>query len=254
MTGAPHESLPQPLPPAGDAVPAGTVPGGAAHPALAVVRAPAQVTSAVLVLHGGRAVDPSPARARHLASLRMRPFLRALARGLPPDGVLLGRVRYRRRGWNEDAADPLRDTLAALDELVRRHGHDVRVVLVGHSMGGRAALRAAGHPAVHAVVALAPWCPPGEPVRQLAGVKVLFAHGDQDRVTDPAASLGMALKARADGGETAALVLDGAGHAMLARASVWHRTTTGTVRGLLGLAPLPDVVRAAFGAPAALHL
>ncbi|WP_438949092.1 LLM class flavin-dependent oxidoreductase, partial [Streptomyces harbinensis] len=33
----------------------------------------------------------------------------------------------------------------------------VPVVLVGHSMGGRAALRAAGHPAVTGVVALAPW-------------------------------------------------------------------------------------------------
>jgi rhodanese-related sulfurtransferase len=39
----------------------------------------------------------------------------------------------------------------------------VEVVLVGHSMGRRAALRAGGDPQVAAVCALAPWTPPSTP-------------------------------------------------------------------------------------------
>ena len=55
--------------------------------------------------------------------------------------------------------------------------------------GRAAALRAAGHPSVVSVVALAPWCPPAEPVNQLEGRTVVIAHGERDRITDPARSL-----------------------------------------------------------------
>ncbi|WP_420712490.1 alpha/beta hydrolase, partial [Streptomyces sp. SPB78] len=91
--------------------------------------------------------------------------------------------------------------MLALDALAARDG-DRPVVLLGHSMGGRAALRAAGHPTVRGIVALAPWCPEGEPVAQLAGRELVILHGDQDRVTSPDASWRLLARAREerDGG------------------------------------------------------
>jgi pimeloyl-ACP methyl ester carboxylesterase len=72
----------------------------------------------------------------------------------------------------------------ALDEVRRRHPR-ARVVFIGHSMGGRTALRCAGDPSVVGVCALAPWIEPGEPSAHLAGRTVLIAHSDRDRITDP---------------------------------------------------------------------
>ncbi|WP_073765674.1 alpha/beta fold hydrolase [Streptomyces sp. CB02923] len=97
----------------------------------------------------------------------MKPFVRATATALPDDGVLLAEARYRLRGWNGPAADALYDTRQALRELAEDFG-DVPVVLVAHSMGGRAALRAADLPQVCAVLALAPcaataWPPSFQP-------------------------------------------------------------------------------------------
>ena len=67
-------------------------------------------------------------------------------------------------------------------------------------MGARAAMRAAGHPAVSAVAGLAPWLALGEPVEQLAGRWVLVAHGTADVITSPAGDLGLR-RARPQGGE-----------------------------------------------------
>ena len=113
-------------------------------------------------------------------------------------GVPAYRLRYRFRGWNADGAtpDPVSDARWALDEIRRRHGDDVPIVLVGHSMGGRTALWVAGDAQVAGVVALAPWCEAGDPVDQLAGRDVLIAHGTRDRITSPSGSLGYARRAR----------------------------------------------------------
>ena len=96
-------------------------------------------------------------------------------------------LRYRVRGWNAPARDALLDARWATAALAERHP-GVPVVLLGHSMGGRAALGAAGAPNVAAVCALAPWLDGSDPVAQLAGRTVLIAHGDRERYTDPAAS------------------------------------------------------------------
>ncbi|NSL43173.1 alpha/beta fold hydrolase, partial [Streptomyces sp. 8P21H-1] len=162
---------------------------------LVLRRVPRPARAAVLFLHGGRADSHVPSRPWHLAPLRMRPFVRAVARATPDDGVLLAEVRYRVRGWNGGDADALLDARRALDEVLRVAG-DVPVVLVGHSMGGRAALRAASAPQVRAVLALAPWCPAGEPVGQLRDKDVVVLHGDRDRVTDPRAAMAFVRRAR----------------------------------------------------------
>ncbi|MFJ5643280.1 alpha/beta fold hydrolase [Streptomyces sp. NPDC093223] len=203
--------------------------GGAA---LVVRRAPRdRARAAVLVLHGGQEIGRRPARPWQPAALRMRPFVSAAASVSSPRDVLVGQVRYRYRGWNDDA-DPLQDTLRALDEL-RGLAGDVSVVLVGHSMGGRAALRAAADPSVRGVLALAPWCPPGDPVDDLSGTRVLVLHGDRDRVTEPAESAGYVRRARAAGAQAGMVLLRGGDHAMLRRSHDWHRASAAAIRRLL---------------------
>jgi pimeloyl-ACP methyl ester carboxylesterase len=200
--------------------------------ALVVRRAPRdRARAAVLVLHGGQENGRRPARPWQPAALRMRPFVSAAASVSSPRDVLVGQVRYRYRGWNDDA-DPLQDTLRALDEL-RGLAGDVSVVLVGHSMGGRAALRAAADPSVRGVLALAPWCPPGDPVDDLSGTRILVLHGDRDRVTEPAESAGYVRRARAAGAQAGMVLLRGGDHAMLRRSHDWHRASAAAIRRLL---------------------
>ncbi|MFD5968621.1 alpha/beta fold hydrolase [Streptomyces sp. NPDC060311] len=213
--------------------------------ALRVRRRPDRTRAAVLVLHGGREQSSGAARPWQLAALRMHPFLRAVAAATGRDDVLLGQVRYRSRGWNGAAAEPLRDTRRALAELCGLVG-DVPVVLLGHSMGGRAALRAADAGPVCGVVALAPWCPPGEPVAQLRDRDVLVLHGDRDRVTDPAESAAYVVRARAAGARAGMLLVANGDHAMLRHPALWHRTATAAVAHLLApeTAPGEPFVRA----------
>ncbi|RPE37389.1 alpha/beta hydrolase family protein [Streptomyces sp. Ag109_O5-1] len=200
--------------------------------ALVVRRAPRdRARGAVLVLHGGQEKGRQAARPWQPAALRMRPFLGVAASVSSPREVLIGHVRYRYRGWNE-GADPLQDTLRALDEL-RVLAGDVPVVLIGHSMGGRAALRAAGDPSVRGVLALAPWCPPGDPVVDLAGTRILVLHGDRDRVTEPAESAAYVRQARGAGAEAGMVLLRGSDHAMLRRSRDWHRASAAAIRRLL---------------------
>ncbi|WP_354638484.1 alpha/beta hydrolase [Kitasatospora camelliae] len=220
-------------------------PAGGGHRALEWRSRPESPSAAVLVLHGGQENGERPPGPVNLPGLRMRGFVRAVQRGTSGAEVAIGTVRYRCRGWNGDRADAARDTLAALADLAEELG-PVPTVLVGHSMGGRAALRAAGHPCVTGVVALAPWCPREEPYEHLAGRRVLMLHGDRDRVTDPADTDLFAARARSGGALVAGYRVAGSGHALLRRAGDWHRTTAVLTAGLLGLRGLPVEVAAAL--------
>lgn len=197
--------------------------------------------AAVLVLHGGRTHGVGAPPPWNLAGLRMRPFVRGIERATAGCGVFVGEVRYRHRGWNDDRADAAQDAGRALDDLFRRVG-EVPVVLVGHSMGGRAALRTAGHPLVRSVVALAPWCPEEEPVEQLRGRRAVLVHGDRDGTTDPHATWRFAARAADAGGEVATVLMRGGDHPMLRRAATWHRLTASLTTGLLGRSALPRPV------------
>ncbi|MFJ8753886.1 alpha/beta hydrolase [Streptomyces sp. NPDC102441] len=208
-------------------------------------------SAAVLILHGGYETGmaaPAPG-ALNLPGMRMLPVSRVVARAVSGDpGVRVRRVRYTHRGWNGSREDPLHDALRVLDAL-RREAGDIPVVLLGHSMGARAALHAAGHPLVRAVVGLAPWCPPGDPVTQLAGRDVVLLHSTRDRVTSPLASQSLTARARRAGARTCLVTIPGSDHAMIRRAPAWHHLAGLLVTGLLGLAPVPSRVEAAFGLP-----
>ncbi|MFF9148300.1 alpha/beta fold hydrolase [Streptomyces sp. NPDC014861] len=205
---------------------------------LDVLNAPAVPAAAVLLLHGGRSEGLEPPPPVNLPALRMRPFAARLRRTLADRDVLVALVRYRHRGWNGPRADAARDAEAALAALARTAG-DVPVVLVGHSMGARAALRAAGHPAVRGVVGLAPWCPPGEPVGHLAGRRIHLLHDEADRVTSASATWDLVRRANAAGAHAEGIVMGRGGHAMLLGAADWHRRTTELVAALL-VTPPPD--------------
>ncbi|XVS62235.1 alpha/beta hydrolase [Actinosynnema sp. CA-299493] len=199
--------------------------------------------AAVLVLPGGRARSRERAGRANLAYRRMAPIAAGLHRATRGRSVPVWLLRYRYRGWNEPDRDPVHDARWALAQLHDRHPN-ARVVLVGHSMGGRTALRVADDPAVTAVCALAPWIEPGEPVDQLRGRSLLVAHGDLDRWTDPAASYRYAVRAKAVTGATCRFVVHGSGHPMLRRWADWNGLVRRFVLSALDAAPDPLITEA----------
>lgn len=207
---------------------------------------PAPLRSLVLVLHGGRAHGMGSAARKRLSYHRMVPFVRMLHRSGAAQGLGVRIVRYRYRGWNAPHEHPVQDTRWALEQLGKEHP-GVPVVLLGHSMGARAAIRAADDPAVTALCLLAPWTQDGDPVRQLAGRSVLIAHGDRERMTDPRLSYRFAVRAKQVTGRVCRFDVHGDGHAMLRRARDWNSLVRRFVEGELGLrepdAEIEDAMR-----------
>lgn len=181
----------------------------------------AAATGIVVVAHGGQSASLAPTAPTQLSVLRMIPVAAAIGKALRGTGAVVCRPRFSIRGWNGSLASPVQDLNRILDELAGRYGQ-VPIVLVGHSMGGRAVLRCAGHPGVTAVAGLAPWLPKGEPVEQLAGRRVLLVHGTADRITDPRATWAYAERARAVT-EVVTVEVPGGEHAMLRHAHRWHQ-------------------------------
>lgn len=206
----------------------------------------AATSGAVLVLHGGQENSKAPAAPWQPAYVRMVPFARDLRRA---PGVAVWQLCNRYRGWNAPDLDPVADARWALDRLREVHP-DVPVVLVGHSMGGRVALRVADEPAVTGVCALAPWTPEGEPVAQLADRTVLIAHGDRDRMTDPALSYTYAERAKEVTGAVARFDVRGEAHAMLRRYTEWTRLVRRFTLGVLGVVELDREIAEALAKPA----
>lgn len=170
----------------------------------------------VLMLHGGRVQDTRPARPRHAAYLRMLAIGRWLRRDPGIPDVPVGLLRYRYRGWNQPVQPALADARWAIGRCRERYP-ERSLILLGHSLGGRVALRLAAEPGVGAVCALAPWIEAGEPAEQLAGRIVRIAHGTRDSRTDPVAS-----RRFADQAGVSWQAIEGAGHAMLRHRPRWH--------------------------------
>jgi pimeloyl-ACP methyl ester carboxylesterase len=187
----------------------------------------------VLVAHGGMEHSTAPVTASQLAVLRMIPIASAIRHAVGGDAIDVRRPLFSVRGWNGAKASPVADLTAVLDD-VRLRSPGVPVALVGHSMGARAAIRVAGHPAVMAVAGLAPWLPPGEPTDQLAGRRVLLAHGTADRITRPADTWAYAERARAVSDLTV-IEIRGGDHPMLRRALLWHAIAAEFTRASFGL-------------------
>ncbi len=212
-------------------------------PALMTLAPRGAVRGVALLAHGGLSESAAAGSRLQGPAIRLYPFLLGVHREGRGYGVAACQLRYRVRGYNQ--GDPVADVEWALDEIARRHG-DVPVCLIGHSMGGRSVLRAAGADNVQAVAALAPWLPPGEPVTQLAGRSVVIAHGRRDRVTDPAGSLEYALRAQPVAERLCRFEIARSGHAMLERFWLWQRLVRELTLPALGLMPWSGRLRTAF--------
>jgi len=191
---------------------------------------PERAEGAVLVLHGGaQRRMPAATRRTQLSVIRMVPIARAIARA-GRGRVAVHRLLNSYRGWHSEQT-PTDDVAWALTELRERHG-DVPVVLVGHSLGGRAALVAGADPAVTGVVALNPWLYPTDDSR-LEGTEVLVVHGDADRIAplDRARTVVQRLSRRT---RTELVVVEGGKHAMLSHSRVFTRHASDFVARLLG--------------------
>ena len=205
------------------------------HPGVRVHPAKGTTHAVVVLLQGGKADSYEPSEPKHLSSVRMRPFARAIHAQGAEHGVAVWQVRYRVRGWNGRDRSPVADARWALDEVRRRHG-DVPVVLVGHSMGGRTAVHVLDDPAVTALVALAPWLP-HEPVAGARGKSVLVAHGVIDRWTSPRETRHWAEQARPLASRLVYVSVRRSGHFMLRRSGLWTDLAVGWSLGALGLHP-----------------
>ncbi len=193
-------------------------------PKLSVQAGPA-TEAVVLVLHGGREASTAPTKANQLAVIRMLPFAAKL-RQRGGDRVAVARLRYRVRGWNarpDELPDPVRDAEWALDQLEQRFpGRPIG--LVGHSMGGRTALRVGGRAV--AVAALAPWLTRSDPAEQLASTRVLLMHGTEDRMTSPRQTADFATRLDGAGATPNLVLVTGEKHAMLHKPRLWHELSS----------------------------
>jgi dienelactone hydrolase len=216
------------------------------EPTLEIRTASGRTRAVVLFCHGGTVANLEPPRERALSLVRMRAIEQFVADAASGAGVTTCLLRYRVAGWNGAAADAHADVRWSLDRIRAEHGPDVPIVLVGHSMGGRAVLRAGGEDQVAAVCALAPWTPPGEPVEHLRGRTVVIVHGRGDRWVPAALSAEFAARAQEAGARVARFTVAG-GHSMLRRAPLWHAFVRDVVLAGAGLAPMRPDVAAALG-------
>lgn len=214
-------------------------------PKLVEVSTPAQVRAVALVLPGGFIKS----RGRYLGFVEwgLRPLSQQLTAAGAAEGLAVWSLRYRVRGWNGAAADGLADTRWALDRIREKAG-DVPVLLVGNSMGGRAAALAADDPQVAGLVGIAPWLPADDAVAHLAGREVLIMHGDQDRSDASAAmSLEWAQRVREVVPELARFEIPGAGHFLLKGTTESFALCTEFAMSVLFDAPRGELLEKARG-------
>jgi dienelactone hydrolase len=205
-----------------------TAPGVEAHPGAKPPRGIA------LFCHGGAAQSRIPPRERALSLVRMRAIERFVRQAAGDRGITTQLLRYRVAGWNGEAADAFVDVRWAIERIREEHGPDLPIVLVGHSMGGRAVLRAGGDEQVAAVCALAPWTPPGEPVHHLRDRTVVILHGRGDRWVPAKLSEDFAVRAGGAGARVARFTIAG-GHSMLRSSHRWHTFVRDVVLGATGI-------------------
>ncbi len=186
------------------------------------------------------AVSPS-----QLSVLRMIPVARAVARA-GHRRLAVVRLLNSFRGWDSDHT-PIQDVDWALGQLAERFGAAMPVCLVGHSLGGRAALCSADRSQVRGVVALAPWVYASDADEAVADTPIVIIHGDEDRVAAPDRSRRVAESLRRRT-QVAYITVEGGKHAMLS-----HRRDFDTLAAhcvawmLLGEIEDPIVARIAAG-------
>lgn len=186
---------------------------------LITTRAPRRAEGLVLVLHGGASRRDTPmVSPTQLSVLRMVPIAQRIARA-GRGRLTVVRLLNSVRGW-DTRHTPVEDVRWALTRLREQHG-DLPTCLVGHSLGGRAALLAGDQDGVRSVVALNPWVQPSDRV-DLSGRKALVVHGTDDRIADPRRSEAL-VRNLSRSTPVGYLRVTGGKHAMLGHRSVFER-------------------------------
>jgi pimeloyl-ACP methyl ester carboxylesterase len=129
---------------------------------------PPDATATVVCLNGGQSGLVAGTWSASLEWLVAR-----LAPRFPE--LAFGEVKYRIKSWNrlDWCVEDAHDAMAALGGQ--------RQLLLGFSMGGTVAIRAAADPRVQTVVGLAPWIPDRLDVSTLRGRRFDVLHGSLDR-------------------------------------------------------------------------
>ena len=186
-------------------------------------RVPAHPEGIVLVLHGGASRPDNPmVSPAQLSVLRMVPIAHRVAQA-GRGRLAVYRLLNSSRGWDSQHT-PVHDVQWALRDLEETHGN-VPTCLVGHSLGGRAALLAAGTEPVRSAVALNPWVYPSDRA-DVTGRRLLVVHGTQDRIAsiDRARSVAQRLALTAE--SVGFLTVEGGKHGMLRRGAVFERAAS----------------------------
>jgi alpha-beta hydrolase superfamily lysophospholipase len=197
---------------------------------LVPTRTPRTPRGAVLVLHGGAARPDRPmVSPAQLSVLRMVPIAGRIAKAGRGE-LAVFRLLNSARGW-DTRHTPVDDVRWALEQIAERYG-DLPTGLVGHSLGGRAALLAGPAPGVRSVVALNPWLDPSDRA-DLRDRDVLVIHGTDDRIASPARAEHVARSLSATAARFGFLRVEGGKHAMLRRGGVFTRVATDFVTATL---------------------
>jgi pimeloyl-ACP methyl ester carboxylesterase len=184
-------------------------------PRLIPVSEPRNAEAAVLILHGGASRQGNPmVSPTQLSVLRMIPIAKRVA-SAGRRRLAVYRLLNSTRGWNTSHT-PVDDVHWAIDQLHDGLTDRLPVGLVGHSLGGRAAILAGDRPEVRSIVALNPWVYPADGNIDLSGRRVLIVHGTDDRIAQPSNSAAAArlLQRTAD---VSYVRVEGGKHAMLRR-------------------------------------
>lgn len=212
-------------------------------PRLIPVKVPKDPEGVVVGLHGGgsrgEAMMVSPTQ---LSVLRMVPIARRLAR------VGRGRVAVYRllnsvRGW-DSTHTPVKDAHWALDTIAEQLGAELPATLVGHSLGGRAAILSADHAGVDSVVALNPYLYPQDGSRGLSGRRILVVHGTADRIA-PLSNAEAVVRTLSRTTEAGLVRVKDGKHAMLSRSGTFTKLAADFVAWQrLGADPSVPIVEA----------
>jgi pimeloyl-ACP methyl ester carboxylesterase len=174
------------------------------------ITGPAKAQLAVVCVNGGQA---SQVEGTWSASLEW--LVHELAPRFPQ--LTFGEVKYRIKSWNR-LEWCIEDARAAIEALGAP-----RTLLLGFSMGGAVAARAAGEASVETLVGLAPWFPERVSLDPLAGLRLAVLHGSLDRGlpglpgVSPASSRRGFARARALGADGEYTIIPGALHGIALR-------------------------------------